>query len=192
MLIEGTTDWARLTNALDFYRSKGFTQCELPWHVPHDIIAITCPDPDRAYAFDQDALVGSAEQSFIQAQMLGQLARGRYVALTPCFRREPQVSETHKRYFMKVELYAVGENEPETVIEFANLAHEFMSLETSHRIDLRYTREGLDLEISGMEVGSYAAREARNMTWTCGTGLAEPRFSTACLNASATVVGTYE
>jgi hypothetical protein len=60
-----------------------------------------------------------------------------------------------------------------------------MEEETSHAVDLVMTAEGYDLEIGGIEVGSYAARTADGMSWTCGTGLAEPRFSTAIENKSA-------
>jgi hypothetical protein len=37
----------------------------------------------------------------------------------------------------------------------------------------------MDLEINGIEVGSYSRRSFGGISWTCGTGLAEPRFSMA-------------
>nr|WP_250808374.1 hypothetical protein [Neorhizobium tomejilense] len=188
-MINGLVDWARLARALAFYGSRGFLQCELDWHARPDICALTCPDPDRMYPFvndhNEDVLVGSAEQSFMQSQWKGYLPAGRYVSITPCFRREDKVSETHKRYFMKVELYASCDANPETALEFAHIAREFMQGETDQHVDLVTTREGYDLEIGGIEVGSYAARQAAGMSWTCGTGLAEPRFTTAHLNAEA-------
>jgi hypothetical protein len=140
-------------------------------------------------ADDEAVLVGSAEQAFMQAQWQGVLPPGRYVSMTPCFRREDQVTETHKRYFMKVELYASGDANPDTALEFANIAREFMHGETDQRIDLVTTSEGYDLEIGGIEVGSYSARQGGGMSWTCGTGLAEPRFTTAHLNAEAGLTG---
>jgi hypothetical protein len=136
-------------------------------------------------ADDEAVLVGSAEQAFMQAQYQGMLPAGRYVSLTPCFRREERVTETHKRYFMKVELYASCDASPETALEFANIARDFMRGETDQPIDLVETAEGWDLEIGGIEVGSYSARQGGGMSWTCGTGLAEPRFTTAHLNSEA-------
>ncbi|MBY3432823.1 hypothetical protein HFN89_01365 [Rhizobium laguerreae] len=182
MLISGFTDWGRLARALAFYQKNGFLRVELDWHAPREICALTCNDDSRMYAFDGDYLVGSAEQSFIHAMNLGSLPKGRYVALTPCFRREPAVSETHLLQFMKVELFASHDADPDVALQFARLANRFMREETSHDVDMVETPEGYDLEIGGIEVGSYAARTAGGMSWTCGTGLAEPRFSTAVEN----------
>jgi hypothetical protein len=185
MLISGFTDWGRLARALAFYQKNGFLRVEVDWHAPKEICALTCNDDSRMYAFDGDYLVGSAEQSFIHAMKLDGLPKGRYVTLTPCFRREPQVTETHLLQFMKVELFASHDANPDLALEFADLARRFMEEETSHAVDLVMTAEGYDLEIGGIEVGSYAARTADGMSWTCGTGLAEPRFSTAIENKSA-------
>lgn len=185
MLISGFTDWGRLARALAFYQKAGFLRVELDWHAPKEICALTCSDDSRMYTFDGDYLVGSAEQSFIHSQKLGTLPKGRYVSLTPCFRREPKVTETHLLQFMKVELFASHDASPELALEFAHLARRFMEEETSHDVNLVMTAEGYDLEIGGIEVGSYAARTIDGMSWTCGTGLAEPRFSTAIENKSA-------
>ncbi|MCV9964175.1 hypothetical protein OIU34_20025 [Pararhizobium sp. BT-229] len=188
MLISAFTNWGRLARALEFYQRRGFLLVELDWSAPKEICAITCPDEGRMYAFDGEYLVGSAEQAFIDAQNGGTLPPGRYVALTPCFRREPVVSETHLRHFMKVELFASHDARDELAYEFALLAAEFMRTETAQVVELVGTSEGYDLEIAGIEVGSYAARTANGMSWTCGTGLAEPRFSTAVENADAGLI----
>lgn len=184
-MISAATNWSRLARALDFYSERGFTRVELDWHAANEICTITCPDEGRIYAFDDRSLIGSAEQAFMEAQRHGTLPTGRYVALTPCFRREPVISETHQRHFMKVELYASGQSDSEIAREFASIAAEFMATETSQPVILIPTPEGYDLEIAGIEVGSYSGRSAVGMNWTCGTGLAEPRFSTAVANAEA-------
>jgi hypothetical protein len=187
-MINAFTDWARLARAVEFYSAKGFLNVELNWHAPLDVCAITCPDEGRMYKFDNEYLVGSAEQSFMSAQLKGMLPETRYVAITPCFRREPILSETHLRTFMKVELFAAHQSSDELAYEFALVAAEFMKGETSQSVEIVKTVEGYDLEIGGIEVGSYAARKARGMEWTCGTGLAEPRFSVAVANADAGIV----
>jgi hypothetical protein len=188
MLISAFTNWGRLSRALEFYASKGFLRVELDWSAPKEICSITCPDDRRMFAFDDECLVGSAEQAFMHAQNMGTLPAGRYVALTPCFRREPVVSETHLRHFMKVELFSSHEARDDLAFEFASLAMDFMQDETSHVVELVATDEGYDLEVAGLEVGSYSARTANGMSWTCGTGLAEPRFSTALENADAGIL----
>lgn len=184
-LINGVINWKRLVFALAFYRTRGYLECDLEWHAPRDICYLTCSDPNRMYDFDDNVLVGSAEQSFMAALKSGTLRAGRYVSLTPCFRREQEVTETHKRTFMKVELFAADIAGEEVALQFARDAMDFMSTQTDEKIDLVKTAEGYDLEIGGIEVGSYSARELGGMKWTCGTGLAEPRFTTAVLNAEA-------
>lgn len=184
-LINGLVDWARLGKALAFYRAAGFLECELPWHAPRDVCALTCPEPERMYGFEDGVLVGSAEQSFMAAQKEGMLPPMRYVSLTPCFRREREETETHKRYFMKVELFQSHKASDDIALEFAELAKRFMEAEGGQAVDIVRTAEGYDLEIAGIEVGSYSGRSLGGMEWTCGTGLAEPRFTTAVLNAEA-------
>ena len=41
------------------------------------------------------------------------------------------------------------------------------------------TDEGYDIVLNGIEVGSYGIRQHENLRWIYGTGIAEPRFSTA-------------
>ncbi len=173
-------DWGRLAQALAFYEARGFERVELDWHASRTISAWTCPDAQRMYAFDDDVLVGSAEQGFMQAQVEGRLVPGkRYVALTPCFRREPVLSDTHRLQFMKVELYTAGTCSLEEAHALASVAKDCLKALGSCPVEVVPTPEGLDLEIAGLEVGSYAARRHGEHAWTCGTGLAEPRFSIA-------------
>lgn len=178
-------DWARLARALDFYVAQGFERLELDWHAPLQVCRRTCPDEGRIYPFDGGhAWVGSAEQAFMQAQDEGRLAPGRaYVALTPCFRREPVVSDTHRLQFMKVELFVAHLADPGGPERLCEQAARFMASQTHHRVDRVLTAEGWDLEVGGLEVGSYAARRHGDRAWTCGTGLAEPRFSVALARA---------
>lgn len=180
-------NWMHLAQALAFYEQQGFTRLELDWHTTKEINLWTCPHPDRMYGFDDRALVGSAEQSFMQAQVDGLLQKGKsYVALTPCFRREPVVSQTHQLHFMKVELYVAHEASDQHVRRLSALAKQCMESLAPIQVDCVETIEGLDLDIQALEVGSYAARRMHNHEWTCGTGLAEPRFSTACQRVNQT------
>lgn len=173
-------DWGRLARALDFYQQHGFERLELNWHASHQVCMWTSPSEDRMYPFGEDTLVGSAEQSFMQAQVDGLLVPGKsYVALTPCFRREPVVSDTHRLQFMKVELYVPGEASPGAEQRLAACAQAFMASEGAHAVCVPTEPSGIDLEVEGIEVGSYVARQHGEHLWTCGTGLAEPRFSLA-------------
>ena len=174
------TDWTLLAKAVDWYSKSRFRRIELPWHARKETVAVTCPYPERAYPLKGiGTLVGSAEQAFMEAQFDGRLPKGRWVSLTPCFRSEPVFDDLHLPYFMKVELYSNEDAQEGMDLVFAKTARFFMLLHGARKVDLLRTPEGWDLEIGGVEVGSYSTREHAGHRWTCGTGLAEPRFSTA-------------
>lgn len=185
-------NWSRLGRAVDFYRQRGYQYVEVPWAVSPEATAITCPRPEfTAEVEGWGSLVGSAEQSFIQMLMDETLTPGKYVACSPCVRLGDVQDDLHQVGFMKVELFRTDRTDDsavESVIEDARL---FMNLELSEHfifnrtaapyVDRVQTPEGFDLELHGIEVGSYGRRSHPRMwsDWICGTGLAEPRFSTA-------------
>jgi seryl-tRNA synthetase len=176
-------DWKLLTDALDYYKSRGFAEVPVNWHVRREVHDVTCSDPARMFGLkDYGILVGSAEQAFIEMQLDGRLPSGRYVALTPCFRDEGAGrDDLHALYFMKVELYSTMHADDcyGDIQDLCHAARAFMSSRTSLPVIAVPTSEGIDLEINGIEVGSYSHRSFGGISWTCGTGLAEPRFSMA-------------
>lgn len=178
-------NWTLIGRATGFYSSKGFTLLEMPWAVDRDVAAVTCLDRGRMFPFEDRVLVGSAEQSFMEAQFNQELQPGRYVACTPCFRNEPVVDQLHQKWFMKVELFSNEPQQQGLALEFAKLAQKFVRDFTWHpehgylEAEIVATEEGYDLEVAGIEVGSYSTRTYGGHTWTCGTGLAEPRLSIA-------------
>lgn len=175
-------DWGRLGRAMAFYAARGYVAVDVPWWVPEDVTATTCTDRGRVMSVPGSGdLVGSAEQSFLAMERQGALGRGRFVACTPCFRREPIVDRTHLLSFMKVELYRNDAATPAALNETISDAEAFMLSELGVAGSLVRvpTPEGWDLEIDGIEVGSYGVRTFAGCSWTFGTGLAEPRFSTA-------------
>lgn len=190
-------NWEFLSKAIDFYKTKGYQYIEVPWMVPMSTIMITCPYEDLAYKLvdvstDPDGLVGSAEQSFMHLSLTGQLAKGKYVTCSPCFRKEPTVDFWHQTQFMKVELFdtittpsEVDDSETLTMVE---QALEFFESIGVPKDDGRYnyfqlhtvaTPIGYDIELLGVEIGSYGVRTHKDLTWIYGTGIAEPRFSSA-------------
>lgn len=176
----GIVNWSTLAEALEFYPLHGYRRIELPWFQPPTIIAETCPNPDAIImAGDFGGLVGSAEQSFMAADFDGAIGTGKFVSLTPCFRNEPVVDELHLVTFMKVELYNNEDTKPGAVFEMIRLAQRFMSIATGYEPNVVETADGFDLEIGGVEVGSYGVRTRRGKMWVYGTGVAEPRLSTA-------------
>jgi hypothetical protein len=179
------TNWDYLAQAVEYYKHSGFTYVELPYVASHSAIMATCPKEEFVVKSDIGALVGSAEQAFIERDLAGDLPKGRYVACTPCFRQEPHVDDLHKKSFMKVELYVsdvTNDSSLQWLID--QCLFKFEDLVSKKRIPINElkvveTPEGFDIELGGIEIGSYGIRSHGNLKWVYGTGIAEPRFSTA-------------
>lgn len=189
--------WNRLAGAYLFYQSLGYKPVDVPWLVPRHVSFMTCADPARIVETSLGLdLVGSAEVSFLGVQQRSPDYCGRYVAITPCFRNEP-IDELHQRYFMKVELFegAYGtdldssscgpkillHDSDRLLTNMVDYALEYMRTVIGGTHDLRVvtTTEGYDIELNGIEVGSYGKRKGPRGDYLYGTGLAEPRFSIA-------------
>lgn len=188
----GRIDWSRLARALAHFESVGFRRMELPWYAPREVCGVTCPDPRAMFPIAGEVLVGSGEQAFMHEQFAGRLADGDYVALTPCFRHEPEFSDLKLPAFAKVELYAAGRAGRGAALRLAEVAADYMRRCEELDPILVETEEGFDLEVAGIEIGSYAERRRGEEEWACGTGLAEPRFSAAVEKARAAGEGRPE
>jgi hypothetical protein len=177
-------DYGLLGRAFDFYVSAGYTPIEVPWAVDDHHVAATLDSCSRTYmsefagnAIDprtEKTLIGSAEQGLLALDP----AHGRYVACTPCFRVEPTTDDRYQPWFMKVELFDnTGEDVSGMML---NDAHIFMSAYAKNWLSIVETPIGQDLELNGIEVGSYGFRSHPDYgSWSYGTGLALPRFDVA-------------
>ena len=184
-----------LGEAVYAYQDLGYTYVETPWVVPEKIIRATLPGefgyleqvmedrvaaerdchcaPRRSYT-SRGGLVGSAEQGFLALN----LPAGKYVGCGPCFRDEDAHNLLCRPYFMKVELFVTTDSG--TVDMVHGDALRVMSSFTSYPLDTVKTPEGFDIELSGIEVGSYGERTVHpHGRWVYGTGLALPRFDVA-------------
>lgn len=159
-----------VARAIAFYETVGYRWVDTPWVVGKEAEFVTFPDSRSAC--DGGYLVGSAEQGFIQLMLDGKLPPGKYVSAGPCFRFPDgdRNSQHHHPYFFKVELIHVDSCDYVTMMDDAR---KFMGGK------LVKTNEGLDLELNGLEIGSYGYREYGTMNWSYGTGLAEPRYTEA-------------
>lgn len=172
-------DFGLLGRAFDFYLALDYTYVEVPYYVPEEIIRLTLPeqyDPDTVPGLG--CLVGSAEQSLLSLD----LPDGSYMAVSPCFRPEPVLNDRYQRHFMKLELFQLG-HAVMNPAEMLDHAKSFMQIWTPD-VETVATEEGWDLEVNGIEVGSYGFRQAGGRRWACGTGLALPRFDVARRSAT--------
>lgn len=174
-----TINWSYVAKALDFYKGLGFRYIEAPWIVSQKAVKATLPFNRKGYSTEYGMLVGSAEQSFIELLLQGRDLKGSYVAATPCFRDDPE-DILHQRYFFKVELFRGTTTLSEASLDcftLASMAKDFITTLGEHAL-ITQTDSGYDLELNGVELGSYGPREYKGHFWAYGTGLAEPRFST--------------
>jgi seryl-tRNA synthetase len=172
-------DYALFGRAMEEYILRGYSYVETPWVVPERIIRATLPEEFTYFeqvidGVSRGGLVGSAEQGFLALD----LPPGAYVSAGPCFRDEQPIDIFRRPYFMKIELFVTTEiGAPERVMTDAR---EVMNLFTDQVIQPVKTDDGYDLEIAGIEVGSYGERFVEpHGRWVYGTGLALPRFSVA-------------
>lgn len=182
------------------YEPLGYAYVELPWAVNQHSIRATLPEQfdymtlgrtqgamvikglahADYYRDGGNCLVGSAEQSFIQMR----LPPGRYMGITPCFRIEQKKDMLTQDMFMKLELHDNRSNA--AVSEVILDAEKVLQSLSLSRIDVVETEEGYDLEMGGIEIGSYGRRSFEGYSWVYGTGIALPRFSVAKAFASVT------
>ena len=174
-------NWENLSKALKFYEDLDYEYINVPWLVSEDSTFATCQkkiEPNYKDLY----LVGSGEQSFIE--IAKDLNLKKYMTLTPCFRfEEGLIDKFHQDYFMKVELFwklskIEDVNSCKEKLDLVlNDAYSFYSKYSS--VEKVFLGDQYDLNINGIEVGSYGIRHHKNFTWIFGTGCAEPRLSLA-------------
>lgn len=175
--------WDRVAQAIDYYQKCGYTYVEAPWIVSRAAVDVTLPQGHDPHETMDGTLVGSAEQSFIHMAQTGVLQTGRYVAATPCFRDDP-VDELHQRAFFKVELielarWAIPWPNIRLTTMIADALGFFHSLPGGKGAHIITTKNGFDIELGGIELGSYGIRDHAQWVWIYGTGYADPRFTIA-------------
>lgn len=187
-------DWGRLERAVEWYkREVGARYVDVPWWVSREILNITTPSGASSYQVVNNGkyLVASGEQSFLYLLSKGQLTpETLYTTVTPCFREEAY-STTHRKHFMKCELFAYGLKDSMGTLahRVMNSAQRFFEHEsiacapvgTDHHESVRGSCWDLLSTPGDIELGSYGLRENSKLgcTWLYATGCAEPRMSVA-------------
>jgi hypothetical protein len=178
-------DYLKIARGVDYYSSLDYQYIEVPWLVSKDAVDITKPPESQYFDTIFGHLVGSGEQAFLN--IFDHLERGqKYQCVTPCF-RDDIIDELHAMWFMKLELIYIAGDENKSELEdilddMVEDAWEFFAYYANEEdIAITETEEGVDIEINGIEVGSYGIRTHNGLSWVFGTGLAEPRMSQATL-----------
>lgn len=183
-------DWGILHRACTHYSTLGYEQKETPWIIPENYGRTTKPHIDRSFVQNKDMfknqpheLVGSAEQGFIYLLFNNLLSQGKYFSVSPCFRVD-NYDSTHLPWFMKVELliYSPG-NEEIYLKSILQDSLSFFRLNTKNICEIISLNDGTyDINLNGIEIGSYGIRNIENIQYVYGTGVALPRFNLADSN----------
>lgn len=185
-------DYNILNNSIFYYKYIGYKYIETSWLVDPNISDLTKPVDRNNFIVCNKALVGSAEQSFMELIFNNKLEYGKYVTITPCFRDEKQIDDTHKMYFMKTELI-VYDNVDKLKLMYQDVINNCKVYFDKYTITsiIKPAKEGDSLDYdedychdiicskTGIELGSYGIRTHKNYSWIYGTGCAEPRLSYA-------------
>jgi len=181
-------DWTLIGQAVEHYQGLGFEYIDTPWMVDEAVACSTCPPHGHldVVSTNGKVLVASAEQGFLQLDSEGKLDGVNYVSAGPCFRITDGMNNydgRHHATFMKVELYVRCNGLLQASHAAKTMAHSasrFMGNGAEVvRLDQKHS---WDVEINGIEVGSYGARKHENLCWAYGTGLALPRYHEALQN----------
>lgn len=176
-LIKDATNWWGL-----WFETK-----KVPALVDPDVMSHTCPvgvHDSRLYGAGDDTVVASAEQSFLQLEKEGKLKPGRWMALTPCYRDEPILDETHLPVFLKLELIKLSDERNfytrTDALWIAGKMQKFLREFYALPTEVIETEDGFDVMYEDLELGSYGVRKTMTgKSYVYGTGLAEPRTSIA-------------
>ena len=186
-------NWELLAKASNFYSNKNFEYKETPWTVPVAISESTKPHQNPSFIHELALttgnelceLVGSAEQGFIYLLLNNCLNKGKYYSITPCFRYDTY-DKTHQPWFIKTELIHWQPNcsEEEAVknaLELLKTATLFFNEIAPGEIieKIQTSTKSWDLNLNGIEIGSYGIRKVEDKIFAYGTGLALPRFNIA-------------
>lgn len=178
---------ARMSRVMErWVHGLGAVEVPLAWVVPEAYTEATRPAwAARQPSTPHGRLVASGEQTFLQLAEEGILPPGRrFIGWTPCFREE-NFDATHHYTFIKAEVFAWVDESVSVSDQLLCLidgARRALQPETDLPIVPVPQSDGSwDLEIQGVEVGSYGMRRLpqSGRPYLYGTALAEPRFGFA-------------
>lgn len=178
-------DLALIHKATQHYMKMGCWLASVPYLVDPDIMDWTCPEgaiDKRLTHVSGKQYVASAEQSFLQMEKEDRIGIDQppMLALTPCYRDEAVLDDTHLNIFLKLEIFSYDPSIMDEHYFWAHRMIQFFKYEGLSTSLIR-TLDGVDVVTEdGLELGSFGYRVSpKGVPYVYGTGLAEPRASLA-------------
>jgi len=177
-------DLPLLMKAMGYYQSVGYAPLSVPMITSYEAIRVTLPPRIKPMQHCDDLLngfyVGSAEQSIYQMLIDNGCNDGKFMMLTPCQRGELYLDCRHMEIFLKLELVQINVDNCTPIIDdvFPFLKSEFQDSEIEI-VECLFGSSSKDININGVEVGSYGCRNFEGNIVQYGTGLALPRITQA-------------
>lgn len=167
-----------IQDSINYYEPR-YTRVEVPWLVSEYVDYLTRPESCTPYQIKHNNknLVASAEQSFLYLYLKNHLPKGKFQAVTPCFRSGDSFDYTHSKYFIKNELIQTDNVNDFELENMVNYCFNFFRNYFNNDLHIIKTDVGYDINWKNYELGSYGIRTCDFLTWIYGTGCAEPRLS---------------
>lgn len=167
-----------ISDSIEYYEKENFYRIESPWIIPKYVNGITNSDQQRTFVLkNDDCLVASGEQSFLNLYLNENLNLGQFQTTTPCFRDEP-IDYLHSKYFIKNELIKTNIVNNDELDKIVETCYKFYKKYIPN-INIIKTNIGYDINYEDIELGSYGIRECEFLKWIYATGCAEPRLTKA-------------
>lgn len=178
-------DLGLISRATEHYIQAGCYLTSVPYLVDSDIMDFTCPSgviDKRLTHSNGKQYVASAEQSFLQMEKdvrIG-IKQPPMMALTPCYRDESVMDDTHLNIFLKLEIFEYNPKGFAVHYYWADRMVEFFKKEGLNT-RIVSTLDGVDVITEDhLELGSFGYRiSPLGVPYVYATGLAEPRASMA-------------
>lgn len=174
-------DYRKIADSIEYFENSGFARIESPWTVTKKIAQITAPENASYWSISEKnkVLVASGEQSFLYLYLKGFLPKGRFQSVTPCFRDEP-FDNLHTKYFIKNELIDTEDTSADNLHQIIeDVEHYLYRYTDKNNVAVVPNDDGWDINVNGIEVGSYGIRSCEYLKWIYATGCAEPRLTYA-------------
>ena len=180
-------DWVLLAKSVAHFQALSYKQVEVPWAVPEQYSSPTRPHCDQSFVLDNamfesqpHELVGSAEQGFCYLLATGNLEPGKYCSISPCFRVD-DFDALHLPWFMKLELCHILDETEDASAELCSMLNQCAAWydRNGGTCEVVAIDDTFDLNVNGIEVGSYGVRTVGATRYIYGTGLALTRFTIA-------------